>query len=145
MTQNGKIALAIGLCTGVAAAAVGCIAAVKIVNEIKEDFHETTLISPNEKNFVTVKCGSSKFARGLTLVRVKAENENDTCNISFLAGKNSNKISFNWKDDDHFEFHLGDGKVKQFCDVSFEGENIAMKYYLNTTSKKMKLKEVKEA
>lgn len=141
MTQNGKIALAIGLCTGVAAAAVGCIAAFKIANEIKEDFHETTLISPNEKNFVTVKCGSSKFARGLTLVKVKAENENDTCNISFLAGKNSNKISFNWKDDDHFEFYLGDGKVKQHCDVSFEGDDISMKYYL----KKMKLKEVKEA
>lgn len=141
MTQNGKIALAIGICTGVAATAIGCIAAVKIVNEIKEDFQETTLISPNEKNFVTVKCGTSKFAKGLTLVKVKAENDDDTCNISFLAGKNSNKISFNWKDDDHFEFHLGDGKVKQHCDVSFAGESITMKYYL----KKLKLKEIKEA
>ena len=140
MTQNGKIALAIGIVTGVAAATVGCIAAFKIVNEIKEDFQETTLISPNEKNFVTVKCGSSKFARGLTLVKVKAENETDTCNISFLAGKNSNKIRFNWKDDDHFEFHLGDGKVKQHCDVSFAGESISMKYSLKK-SQPMELKK----
>ena len=126
---KGIAGMVIGITTGVIAAASACFATVKIVQEIKKDSQETTMVSPNEKNFVTVKCGSSRLANGLTLINVKAENENDTCEISFLAGKSANRISFNWKDDDHFSLYIGDGKTKKCCDISFEGEEINMVYY----------------
>ncbi len=125
---NGIVGLIVGITAGVAAATAGGLAALKVLKEIKSDSQETTMVSPNEKNYVTVTCGSSSFARGLTLVKVKAENENDHCEISFLAGKNA-KISFNWKDDDNFELGIKDGKLEKVCDVSFEGDEITMKLY----------------
>ncbi len=128
--NKGIAGMILGITAGAIAASASCIAAVKVIKEIKNDNQETTMVSPNEKNFVTVTCGSSRFAKGLTLINVKAENENDTCELSFLAGKSSNNISFNWDDDDHFSFYLGEGKVRKCCDISFEGQEIVMKYYL---------------
>ena len=126
---NGIVGMILGITAGVAAATAGGFAAFKVLKEIKNDSQETTMVSPNEKNYVTVTCGSSDFARGLTLVKVKAENENDHCEISFLAGKNA-KISFNWKDDNNFELGIGGAKMfEKMCDVSFEGEEIMMKMY----------------
>ena len=131
MSKNGKLGLILGVVAGAVASAAGCLATVKAVKEIKSDLHEVTLVSPNGKNIVSVNSGSSNFAIGLTYVKLKAENENGkTCDISFLAGKNSNKIIFNWKDDEHLEFQLGDAKCKQYCDVSFGEDDIVMKYYL---------------
>ncbi|MGM9644538.1 MAG: hypothetical protein ACI3X1_05565 [Eubacteriales bacterium] len=128
--KKGIAGMVIGITTGALAAASACLATIKIVQEIKKDNQETTMVSPNDKNFVTVRCGSSHFANGLTLIHVKAENENDNCELSFLAGKSANSISFNWEDDDHFSLYIGDGKTKKCCDVSFEGEEINMEYYL---------------
>lgn len=130
MTNNGKIGLIAGVVAGAVASVAGCLATVKVVKEIKNDLQEVTLVSPNGKNIVTVNRGSSSFAIGLTYIKLKAENEEGkTCEISFLAGKNSNKIIFDWKDDDHLYFQLGDAKCKQYCDVTF-AEDIKMVYYL---------------
>ncbi len=129
-TNKGITGMVLGITAGAIAAAASCFAAIKVFQEIKNDNQETTMVSPNEKNYVTVRCGSSHLANGLTLIKVKAENENDNCELSFLAGKSANKISFNWKDDDHFSFYLGDGKAKKCCDISFEGEEIEIKYYI---------------
>ncbi len=132
MANNSKgiAGMVIGITAGAVAAAASCFAAFKVIKEIKNDNQETIMVSPNEKNFVTVRCGSSNLANGLTLIKVKAENENDHCELSFLAGKSAEKISFNWLDDDHFKFYLGEGKAKKCCDISFEGEEIEIKYYL---------------
>ncbi len=128
--NKGTTGIVLGITAGVVAAAASCVAAFKIFNEIKSDKQETTMVSPNEKNFVTVTCGSSRLAYGLTLINVKAENENANCELSFLAGKDADQISFSWLDDDHFGFHLGEGKATKYCDVSFEGEHIVIKHYV---------------
>ena len=105
MTNSGKIGLIVSVAAGAVASIAGCLATVKVVKEIKNDLQEVTLVSPNGKNIVTVNRGSSKFAIGLTYIKLKAENEEGkTCEIKFLAGKNSNKIIFDWKDDEHLYF-----------------------------------------
>ena len=130
MNKNGKVGLITGLAAGAVASVAGCLATIKVIKEIKDDLQEVTLVSPNGKNIVTVNRGSSKFAIGLTYIKLKAENEEGkTCEISFIAGKNSNKIIFDWKDDEHFYFQLGDVKCKQYCDVTF-AEEIKMVYSL---------------
>ncbi len=127
---KGIAGMVIGITTGALAAAAAGFAAVKVVQEIKNDNQETTMVSPNEKNFVTVRCGSSHLAKGLTLIKIKAENDKDSCELSFFTGKSANKISFNWKDDDNFMFYLGEGKSRKCCDISFEGEDIEINYHL---------------
>jgi hypothetical protein len=127
--NNGLVGMVLGIAAGVAAAAAGCVAAMKVANEIKNDFQETAIISPEGNNCVTITCGSSSSARGLTFIKLCAENESDHCDFSFLAGKRASKISFNWKDNDNICFTLGDGAVKKVCDVCFEGGEIVMKLY----------------
>ena len=127
--QNGKsgiLGLVLGVAAGAAAVAAGYFATAKIVKEINNDSQDTTLVSPNEKNLVTITCGSSLTAKGLTFVKIKAANEKDTCNLNFLTGKSADSISFNWEDDDHIEICIGENAVKQVCYVSFEGEEIQM-------------------
>lgn len=128
--NKGITGMVLGITAGAVAAAASCVAALKIFQEIKNDNQETTMVSPNEKNFVTVTCGSSSFANGLTRINVKAENENDNCELSFLAGKDADQISFSWADDDHFSFHLGEGKAMKYCDVAFNGDHIEIKHYI---------------
>jgi len=128
--NKGITGMVLGITAGAVAAAASCVAALKIFKEIKNDNQETTMVSPSEKNFVTVTCGSSHFANGLTRINVKAENEKDNCELSFLAGKDANNISFNWEDDDHFNFSLGEGKVKRCCDVAFDGDEIVIKHFV---------------
>ncbi len=125
--KNGLVGLIVGITAGVAAATAGTLAALKVANEIKDDSHETTIVSPNEENLIKLTCGSSSFAKGLTLIKVKAENSVDHCDFSFLVGKNS-KISFNWIDDNNCEVYISDSKIKRICNVSF-GEEIVMKIY----------------
>ena len=124
--KSGALGLILGIGAGIAAATAGFFAASKVVKEINEDSQSTTIVSPNEKNFVTVTCGSSPFAKGLTLVKIKAEKEGeDDCNLSFLTGKACN-ISFEWKTDDHIEILVKSGKTTKVCDVDFEGEKITI-------------------
>lgn len=125
--KNGLVGLIVGITAGVAAATAGSLAAVKVAKEIKEDSHETTIVSPNEDNLIRLICGSSSFAKGLTLIKVKAENGNDHCDFTFMVGKNS-KISFNWVDNENCEVYISDNKIKRICNVSF-GEEIVMKIY----------------
>ena len=125
--KNGLVGLIVGIAAGVAAATAGGLAALKVANEIKDDSHETTIVSPNEENLVKLTCGSSTFAKGLTLIKVKAENGKEHCDFSFLVGKNS-KIAFNWVDDNNCEVFISDSKLKRICNISF-GEEIAMKIY----------------
>ena len=125
--KNGLVGLIVGITAGVAAATAGTLAALKVANEIKDDSHETTIVSPNEENLIKLTCGSSSFAKGLTLIKVKAENSVDHCDFSFLVGKNS-KISFNWIDDNNCEVYISDNKIKRICNVSF-AEEIVMKIY----------------
>ena len=122
--KNGLVGLIVGIAAGVVAATAGGFAALKVVHEIKDDSNETTIVSPNEVNLIKLTCGSSSFAKGLTLIKVKAENGEDHCDFSFLVGKNS-KISFNWADDDNCNVYISDSKFKRVCSVSF-GENIVM-------------------
>lgn len=128
--KNGVTGLVLGITAGAFAAAASCFAAIKVVQEIKNDNQETTMVSPNEKNFVTVRCGSSHLAKGLTLIKVKAENDKDTCELSFFAGNSASKISFNWQDDDNFSLYLGGDKGKKCCDISFEGDEIEINYHI---------------
>lgn len=128
--SNGILGLVAGVATGVAAVAAGCFAAMKVAKEIKNDSQETTIISPNEKNYVTITCGSSQLAHGLTLVKINAENDIDKCDLSFLVGKSANKISFVWKDENDLEFCIGDSNVKKICAVSFGEEKIEIKMHL---------------
>lgn len=125
--KNGLVGLIVGIAAGVAAATAGGLAALKVANEIKDDSHETTIVSPNEENLIKLTCGSSSFAKGLTMIKVKAENSTTHCDFTFLVGKNS-KISFNWIDDSNCEVYVSDSKVKRICNVSF-GEEIVMKIY----------------
>lgn len=133
MKKQGVFGLVAGITLGVAAAVAGGIAAAKIVKEIKSDLEQTDFVSPNGDNIVTLNCGASDFANGLTLVKIEAytENSNASCNFSLLAGKNAGAFSCEWKDNEHFELLVGSKKRKQCCDVDFSGEKIVIGYYMN--------------
>lgn len=136
MSKNEKTGLIIGSIAAAVASVAGCLATVKAVKEIKEDLHEVALVSPSGKNMVSVNRGTSQFAIGLTYIKLKAENEEGkTCEMAFLAGKRSDKVIFNWKDDDHLDFQLGDERCKQYCDVIFGEDDISMTYYLKKIEK----------
>ena len=126
MKKQTVVGIIIGAALGTAATVAGILVVRKIVKEIKSDLNECIFMSPYGDNVVTVTHGSSKFAKGLTFVKIKAENEKDTCNLNFLTGKSADSISFNWEDDDHIEICIGENAVKQVCYVSFEGEEIQM-------------------
>ena len=124
--KSGILGLVLGIAAGAAAVAAGYFATAKIVDEINNDSQATTLVSPNEKNTATITCGSSRTAKGLTFVKIKAENEVDECNLNFLAGKNADSISFNGEDEDHLEICIGESAKKQVCNISYEGDEIVM-------------------
>ena len=127
-TKSGALGIILGIGAGIAAATAGFFAANKVVKEINEDAQSITVVSPNEKNYVTITCGSSPFAKGLTLVKIKAENEADECNLNFLAGKNCN-VSFDWKNDDELEVSVESGKTTKICNVTFVDEEITITLY----------------
>ncbi len=134
-TKSGAIGLAIGISAGLAAAAAGFFAATKIIKEINEDSQSMTLVSPNEKNYATITCGSSPFAKGLTLVKIKTENEADECSLNFLTGKNCN-ISFDWKGDDRLDITVVSGRTTKICVTTYRESEITMKLYTKKDSKK---------
>ena len=48
-----------------------------------------------------------------------------------FAKRKSKLFSAEWADNEHFNLVIGNGKVKQHCDVSFEGRKINALYYLH--------------
>ena len=86
---------------------------------------------PLGDNVVTISCGSSESAKGLTYIKVSASSilKDDTCELIAFAKKKTKAIVGEWTDEDHFRLTIGSGKVKQRCDVSFEGEKITANYY----------------
>ncbi len=127
--KSGIAGLVIGISAGITAVAASCLAACQVIKEIKNDSNDTSIVSPNGENCVTITCGSSAFARGLTLVKVKAENEKDDCSFSFLVSKKDCKISFDWLDDNNIDILIGEGSVKKVCSVSFGEEEITMQIF----------------
>ena len=133
MKKQTVIGLIIGITLGTAATIAGIIAVRKIVKEIKNDLEEESFISPNGDNLVTLTYGSSDFARGLTFIKVRGMSEGgkDDCKLIAFAKRNSKLFSAEWADNAHFNLVIGNGKVKQHCDVSFEGRKINALYYLH--------------
>lgn len=131
MNKKGIIGLVAGAVAGVAAVTAGIFATKKVVKEIKADLKDVELVSPEGNNKITLSCGASDFAKGLAMIKVFAttEDKEDDCKFSFLAGKRAESIKYDWADNDHFELTVGEGKIKQCCDVDFEGEEIIIYYY----------------
>jgi hypothetical protein len=140
--MSKKLGLILGTCIGAAVSIAGCLATLKAVKEIKNDLHEVTFVSPSGNNIVVVSRGSSDFTAGLTYIKLKAENEaGKDCEMSFLASRKSNKISANWKDDNHLDFLIGDEGRSQYCAVSFEEEDISMVYSIKKMGKDEEVEE----
>lgn len=133
MKKQTVIGLIVGVTLGTAATIAGIITVRKIVKEIKNDLVEESFISPNGDNLVTLTYGSSDFARGLTFIKVRGMSEGgkDDCKLIAFAKRNSKLFSAEWADNEHFNLVIGNGKVKQHCDVSFEGRKINALYYLH--------------
>lgn len=104
----------------------------KIVREIKRDMCDATFVSPDGDNAVELNFGASKTARGLTYIKVNAtsENKDDCCKLIVFAKKKDELMDGEWIDNNHFKLLIGNGKRKQCCDVSFDGEQINALYYL---------------
>ena len=104
----------------------------KIVREIKRDMCDATFVSPDGDNAVELNFGASKTARGLTYIKVNAtsENKDDCCKLIVFAKKKNELMDGEWIDNNHFKLLIGNGKRKQCCDVSFDGEQINALYYL---------------
>ena len=122
----------IGVGLGISLGAAAAIAGRKVVNEIKTDLNECSFISPNGENAVTLTYGSSKFAKGLTFIKVKGSfiSGGDECKLVLFAKNGVKLFNCEWKDDEHFVLLVGTGKCKQCCDVSFKDEKIIANYYL---------------
>ena len=137
MKKHGAIGFIVGLTVGVA----GDVATAKVVNEIKNDFKEKEFTSPNGDNTVMLKKGSSKFAKGLSYIKVCANKKygRDECKLSLLAGNNAKSISCEWEDNEHCHIVIGKGKVCQYVDIDFTGREIKIVYYW----KKIKLGQKK--
>ena len=64
----------------------------------------------------------------------------DDCKLIAFTRRNDEMFIGEWADNDHFNLVIGNGKVKQHCDVTFEGEKINALYYLN----KVKINKIAE-
>ena len=114
------------------------IASVKIVKEIRSDVTELEFFSSDDKNSVKVEYGSSSFAKDLTMFKITAKSEgvDDECKFLFLSG--SPAVCYEWVDDEHFVVSAGKGKIKNVCEISFEGEKTVLVYYLKNEKKDTK-------
>lgn len=132
MKKQGILGLVVGVTAGVAAAVAGGLATVKVVKEIKNDLKDVDFASPNGDNIVSLKFGSSEFAKGLSYVKVEAKIEDgeDSCDFVMLAGKNAGGLSCEWTDNEHCTVMLGEGRLKQRCDIDYTGEEIVISYYV---------------
>ena len=132
MKKNTLFGMVAGFLVGTAASVAGAIAADKIAKEIKRDIGERDFVSPDGDRVVTLSFGSSKTAKGLTYIRVKATaaGKENACEMVILAKKSVGLMSGLWQDNDHFRLLVGSGKRKQCCDVSFDADEITANYYL---------------
>ena len=121
-----------GFAAGAAAAITGKMAVDKVVKEIKGELSEESFISPDGNNIVTLYYGTSKSAKGLTYVNVKAASADnkDSCQLVILTRKRPMTFDGEWTDNDNFMLLIGNGKRKQCCDVTFDSEQITARYYL---------------
>ena len=136
MKKNVALGVIAGFLAGAAATVAGAIAADKVAKEIKRDIGERDFVSPDGDRVVTLSYGSSKTAKGLTYIRVKAMTvpEEDACTLVAFAKKSEGMLSGEWIDNDHFQLLIGSGKLKQCCDVSFDADEITANYYLTKTA-----------
>ena len=135
MKKSTILGAAIGFALGTAAAITGKMAVDKVVGEIREQMRDQVFTSPDGDHKVTVKCGTSKSAKGLSYMRVIATSEtvDDECKLSMIARKRPLIIVARWDDNDHCKLSVGNGKRNQCCDVSFEENHITARYYLSKT------------
>lgn len=132
MKNKVAFGMVAGFLAGTAATVAGAITADKISKEMKSDITERDFVSPNGDRVVTLSFGSSKTAKGLTGIKVKAVTvpEGDSCEMLIFAKKRAGFLSGAWSDNDHFTLLVGTGKRKQSCDISFDTEQITANYYL---------------
>ena len=74
--------------------------------------------------------GSSESAKGLVYIKIQAETDSneDVCKLIMLTEKDA-ALSYEWEDNEHFKLYVGNGKLKQCCDVVFDIDKITAKYY----------------
>ena len=120
-----------GLALGIAAASAVAVAVSKISREMKNGLDEEEFDSPFGNNWVKVSFGSSETAKGLACIKVQAETDSneDVCKLVMLAEKDA-AISYEWEDNEHFKLYVGNGKLKQCCDVVFDIDEITARYYM---------------
>ena len=124
MKKQTVIGIVIGAVVGTAAAVGTALVVRKIVKEIKSDLNQCTFTSPNGDNEVTLSYGSSKFAKGLTFVRVKANG----CKLVLFTRNASEPFDGEWNENGNFTLLVGNGKYKQCCEVSFDGKKTNANY-----------------
>lgn len=132
MKKHVVLGALLGLAAGAAVTAAGALAAYRVSGEIKSEMGEQRFPSPNGDNAVTVSCGASKTARGLTYLRVLASSETceDTCALSLLTRKMPEELDAQWIDNEHFRLLVGPGARKQCCEITFEEKHISAVYSL---------------
>ena len=120
-----------GFAAGAVAAVAGKNAIDKLIKEIKGERDRESFVSPLGDNVVTISCGASESAKGLTFVKVRATSDAkpDSCELIAFARKKATALVGDWKDNEHFRLLIGKGKQKQCCDVSFSGDKIVANYY----------------
>ena len=132
--MNKKLAwgLTLGLALGTVAAIAGAAAVKKIKKEIQSDTEYDSFYSPLKDRLVIVSYGSSKTACGLTRIKIEASarGKEDICRLITFTKKSDEPFCGEWIDNDHFRLLIGNGKRRQCCDVSFDGDKIVSKYYL---------------
>lgn len=132
MKKKVVIGTLLGLAAGAAVTAAGAIAVSRVTKEIKSGMGEQCFPSPNGDNTVTVSCGASTTAKGLTYLRVLATSEvcEDTCALSLLTRKMPEELDVEWIDNEHFRLLVGPGARKQCCEITFEEGRISAVYSL---------------
>ncbi|MBQ1229438.1 MAG: hypothetical protein IIX80_00240 [Clostridia bacterium] len=132
MKKNVILSALLGLAAGAAVTAAGAIAVARVSGEIKSEMGEQHFPSPNGDHAVTVSCGASKTAKGLTYLRVLASSEacEDTCALSLLTRRMPEELDVQWIDNEHFRLLVGPGARKQCCEITFEEDRISAIYSL---------------
>lgn len=132
MKKSTVIGLAIGALTSALSVVAGVALYKKATRELGDDACECNFTSSDGDNFVTVSYGSSKNVKGLAVIKVKAskKSKEDECKLTIIAKKNSELLSGEWIDDENFRLLVGNGVRKQCCDVTFDGEEICARYYI---------------
>ena len=133
MKNNVILGAIIGFAAGTAAAITGKMVVDKVVEEIKGELGDQVFTSPEGNNRVTISCGSSATAKGLAFLHVKAVSEacEGECKLALITRKMPETLDAQWADNDNFKLVVGKGKLKQLCDITFDGDEINAIYSLS--------------